>query len=151
METHSSRWIRSINQKTKYRRKIYRSWIVFKSFVFRTKLLNLFSFLWNILFNIQVLKPWPPINLKVLLVKIVLFKSYFFSKNLRCMSWTQRFEEAHESKYGVRPAKKGLWHMCFFVNFANFLRATFLPNISEQLLLEIILNVFKCLAVCFVL
>ena len=67
------------------------------------------------------------------------------------MSWTQRFEEAHESKYGVRPAKKGLRHMCFFVNFANFLRATFLPNISEQLLLEIILNVFKCLAVCFVL
>ena len=31
-----------------------------------------------------------------------------FSKNLRCMSRTQRFEKAHESKYGVRPAKKGL-------------------------------------------
>ena len=41
---------------------------------------------------------------------------------------------------GLRPAtllKKGLWHMCFPVNFAKFLRTTsFLQNSSGRLLLH---------------
>ena len=32
--------------------------------------------------------------------------------------------------------KKRLWHMCFPVNFAKFLRAPFLQNISRRLLLK---------------
>ena len=39
-------------------------------------------------------------------------------------------------KLQARPAvllKKRLWHRCFPVNFAKFLRATFLQNISWQL------------------
>ena len=39
---------------------------------------------------------------------------------------------------GLRPAillKKRLWDRCFPVNFAKFLRAPFLQNISERLLL----------------
>ena len=34
-----------------------------------------------------------------LLMKIVMFISYYFSKKLTCVPWTQRFEKAHESKY----------------------------------------------------
>ena len=40
---------------------------------------------------------------------------------------------------GLRPttlSKKKLWHRCFPVNFAKFLRTTFLQNISERLLLH---------------
>ena len=39
---------------------------------------------------------------------------------------------------GLRPGtllKKGLWHRCFPVNFAKFLRTLFLQNTSERLLL----------------
>ena len=39
---------------------------------------------------------------------------------------------------GLRPAtllKKRLWHRCFLVNFANFLRTPFSHNTSRQLLL----------------
>ena len=39
-------------------------------------------------------------------------------------------------KYRLRPAtvlKKGLWHRCFPVNFAKFLRAPFIQNISGRL------------------
>ena len=49
---------------------------------------------------------------------------------------------------GLRPAillKKSLWHRCFPVNFAKFLRTPFLQNISGRLLLyfeEIIKNDF---------
>ena len=38
----------------------------------------------------------------------------------------------------LKPAtllKKSLWHRCFPVNFANFLRTAFLKNTSGQLLL----------------
>ena len=41
---------------------------------------------------------------------------------------------------GLRPAtiiKKRLWHRCFPVNFAKFLRAPFLQNTSGRLLLKI--------------
>ena len=41
---------------------------------------------------------------------------------------------------GLRPAtllKKRLWHWCFPVNFAKFLRITFLQNTSSRLLLDI--------------
>ena len=40
---------------------------------------------------------------------------------------------------GLRPAtllKKRLWHMFFLVNFAKFLRTTFLQNTSGRLLLK---------------
>ena len=40
---------------------------------------------------------------------------------------------------GLRPAtllKKRLWHRCFPVNFAKFLRISFLQNTSGRLLLE---------------
>ena len=40
---------------------------------------------------------------------------------------------------GLRPAtllKKRLWHRCFPVNFAKFLRTPFLQSISGRLLLE---------------
>ena len=42
-------------------------------------------------------------------------------------------------KKDLRPAtllKKGLWHRCFPVNFANFLRTPFLQNTSGRLLLS---------------
>ena len=42
-------------------------------------------------------------------------------------------------KKDLRPAtllKKGLWHRCFPVNFANFLRTFFLQNTSGRLLLS---------------
>ena len=41
---------------------------------------------------------------------------------------------------GLRPAtllKKSLWHRCFPVNFAKFLRAPFLQNTSGRLLLKV--------------
>ena len=41
---------------------------------------------------------------------------------------------------GLRPPtlfKKRLWHMCFPVDFAKFLRAPFLQDISGKLLLEV--------------
>ena len=36
--------------------------------------------------------------------------------------------------------KKSLWHRCFPVNFAKFLRTTFLQNTSGQLLLNVLLT-----------
>ena len=45
---------------------------------------------------------------------------------------------------GLRPATllwKRLWHSCFPMNFAKFLRTFFLQNISERLLLEL----FSCI------
>ena len=42
---------------------------------------------------------------------------------------------------GLRPAtllKKSLWHMCFPVNFAKFLRTPFLQNTSGRLLLHVV-------------
>ena len=39
--------------------------------------------------------------------------------------------------------KKRLWHRCFPVNFAKFLRAPFLQNTSGRLLLFLILTL-KC-------
>ena len=47
---------------------------------------------------------------------------------------------------GLRPAtllKKRLWHRCFLVNFAKFLRTPFLQNTSERLLLYIRLFSFS--------
>ena len=44
---------------------------------------------------------------------------------------------------GLRPAtllKKNLWHSCFPMNFAKFLRTPFLQNISERQLLLFYLN-----------
>ena len=44
---------------------------------------------------------------------------------------------------GLRPAtllKKGPWHRCFLVNFAKFLRTTFLQNTSGRLLFQISQN-----------
>ena len=39
-------------------------------------------------------------KLEGLLIRIVLLiSSIYFYKNLACVSWTQRFEKAHESKY----------------------------------------------------
>ena len=41
---------------------------------------------------------------------------------------------------GLRPAtllKKRIWHRCFPVNFAKFLRIAFLQNTSGQLLLDL--------------
>ena len=42
---------------------------------------------------------------------------------------------------GLRPAtllKKRFWHRCFPVNFAKFIRTSFLQNTTERLLLSII-------------
>ena len=42
---------------------------------------------------------------------------------------------------GLRPGnlfKKRLWHRCFLVNFAKFLRTHFLQNTSRQLLLQLV-------------
>ena len=55
-------------------------------------------------------------------------------------------------KFCLRPAtllKKSLWHRCFPVNFAKFLRTSYLQNTSGQLLLYILdfLNVHIC--ICF--
>ena len=47
---------------------------------------------------------------------------------------------------GLRPAtllKKSLWHRCFPVNFAKFLRTPFLQNTSGRLLLEGLLTNLK--------
>ena len=57
------------------------------------------------------------------------------------------FRSSHQ-----RPAtllKKRLWHRCFPVNFAKFLRTRFLQNTSGRLLLDFILKKqqFKSLAV----
>ena len=44
---------------------------------------------------------------------------------------------------GLRPAtllKKKLWHRCFPVNFAKFLRTPFLQNTSGRLLLNLLLS-----------
>ena len=38
-------------------------------------------------------------KLEGLLMKIVPFICYYFSKPLTCIPWTQRFEKTHESKY----------------------------------------------------
>ena len=53
---------------------------------------------------------------------------------------------------GLRPAtllKKKLWHSCFPVNFAEFLRAPFLQNTSGRLLLRFTMlqNSFKSISV----
>ena len=49
-------------------------------------------------------------------------------------------------KSGLRPAtllKKRFWHRCFPVNFAKFLRTTFLQNTSGRLLLFLSIWLFK--------
>ena len=52
---------------------------------------------------------------------------------------------------GLRPAKKGLWHRCFPVNFAKFLRIPFLQNTSggcfwryHRLISYIYLDIIDC-------
>ena len=50
----------------------------------------------------------------------------------------------------LRPAtllKKRLWHMCFPVNFAKFLRTPFLQNISGRLLLSFEYKLFEIFAI----
>ena len=45
----------------------------------------------------------------------------------------------------LRPAtllKRRLWHRCFFVNYVNFLRTSFLQNISGRLLLPFPISPF---------
>ena len=47
---------------------------------------------------------------------------------------------------GLRPAillKKRLWHRCFPVNFAKFLRTTFSKNTSGRLLLNRLQNIHE--------
>ena len=49
-----------------------------------------------------------------------------------------------ESLLSLRPAtlfKKRLWHRCFPLNFAKFLRAPFLYNTSGQLILKIYVKI----------
>ena len=53
---------------------------------------------------------------------------------------SQKFHKIHRKVAGLRPAtlfKKSLWHRCFPVNFAKFLRTPFLQNTSGRLLLRI--------------
>ena len=53
-----------------------------------------------------------------------------------------KFTGKHLSQ-SLRPAtlsKKRLWHRCFTVNFAKFLRTPFLQNTSERLLLNLLLR-----------
>ena len=60
--------------------------------------------------------------------------SLFFN---RIADWSLFFNQVA----GLRPAtllKKRLQHRCFLVNFAKFLRAPFLQNTSERLLLSFI-------------
>ena len=48
--------------------------------------------------------------------------------------------------FWARPAillKKRLWHWCFPVNFAKFLRTHFLQNTSGPLLLDAILHLYQ--------
>ena len=64
-------------------------------------LLNLFPFHRHIVLN-QNTKSMTSRKLKGLLMKIVLYISYYVSKKLTLIPWTNRFEKtfrAHESKY----------------------------------------------------
>ena len=52
---------------------------------------------------------------------------------------------------GLRPAtilKRRLWHRCFPVNFAKFLRTPFLHNTSGLLLLYIMIDILHSLHSC---
>ena len=49
---------------------------------------------------------------------------------------------------GLRPStllEKRLWHKCFSVNFANFLRTPFLQNTSGRILMKNSSQIFKTL------
>ena len=61
------------------------TWIPFCCFPSKTKLINLFSFLWNTLLNWNI-KAMTLKKLEGLLMKIVLFINYYFSKKLACVS-----------------------------------------------------------------
>ena len=45
---------------------------------------------------------------------------------------------------GKHLPRTRLWYRCFRVNFAKFLRAAFLQNISGQLLLQVLLKSYGC-------
>ena len=66
-----------------------------------------------------------------------------------------RIREYFDSKEtrGLRPAtlfKKKLWHRCFPVNFAKFLRTPFLQNTSGRLLLDLAIPIlWEALSLCF--
>ena len=64
--------------------KTYGSWIAFCYFVFKTKLMNLSSLLITFELNIKTM------TLKVLLMKIVLFISYYFPIKMTCVSLGQK-------------------------------------------------------------
>ena len=55
---------------------------------------NLFSFLWKILLNGNT-KTMTSKKLRSLLTKIVLFISYYFSKNLTCASFYDKYLKKH--------------------------------------------------------
>ena len=72
--------------------------------------------------------------------------SYLYSTSYRGVLWKKVFFEISQNSQEntcarvsfLRPAtlfKKKLWHSCFPVNFAKFLRPTFLQNTSGRLLL----------------
>ena len=68
------------------------------------------------------------------------------SLNFRRIQGNHLFQSLFFSKVaGLRSAtllKRRLWHRCFPVNFAKFLRTAFLQNTSERLLLCIIIICF---------
>ena len=55
---------------------------------------------------------------------------------------------------GLRPSillKKRLWHKCFPVNFAKFLRTLFLQNTSGRLLLIVVMKMIPKISILFLL
>ena len=87
----------------------------------------------------------------------VLFESLFRSRHRRCsvrkgvLRNFAKFTGKHlcqshffKKVVGLRPAtllKRRLWHRCFPVIFANFLRTPFLQNTSGRLLLIIYISI----------
>ena len=75
------------------------------------------------------------------LIKLQALGLLFAKKNV--LKNFTKFTGKHFSQFSfviflnIQPLlNKRLWHRCFLVNFAKFLRTTFLQNTSGQLLLE---------------
>ena len=71
---------------------------------------------------------------------LVTLKYLIDRSNLRrCFAEKVFLEISQNSQENLRPAtllKKGLWHRCFFVNFAKFLRTIFFTEHLRRLLLD---------------
>ena len=105
---------------------------------------KIFSFQWSAL--IGVLEGECPRKLSLILGKSPYYEGLYFLKGLLCF---YTFKNIFERSSDRRPAtffKKRLWHWCFPVYFAKFIRTPFLQNSSARLLLLWVdlINHVKC-------